>query len=50
MYRELLKQVVKLFETRTPPVDSRETLEIVAFIEGAKKSLDSGGSPVKITI
>ena len=50
IYRELLKQIVKLFETRTSPIDPRETLEIVAFIEAAKKSLDDGGTPVKISL
>ncbi|MFO0908486.1 MAG: Gfo/Idh/MocA family oxidoreductase [Isosphaeraceae bacterium] len=50
IYRELLKQIVSLFETRMPPIDLRETLEIVAFIEGAKTSADSGGAPVEIKI
>ena len=44
IYRELLKQIVKMFETRTLPIDPRETLEIVAFIVAAKKSADAGGS------
>jgi len=48
IYRELLKQIVKLFETRMPPIDLRETLEIVAFIEAAKKSADAGGAPVDV--
>ena len=48
IYRELLKQIVKMFETRTPPIDPRETLEIVAFIEAAKKSADRGGGSVEI--
>ncbi|MFO0950437.1 MAG: Gfo/Idh/MocA family oxidoreductase [Isosphaeraceae bacterium] len=50
IYRELLKQIVKLFETRTPPIDLRETLEIVAFIEAARTSADAGGKPVEIQI
>lgn len=50
IYRELLKQVVSLFETRELPIDLRETLEIVAFIEGAKASADARGAPVTITI
>jgi virulence factor len=50
IYRELLKQIVKLFETRMPPIDLRETLEIVAFIEGAKKSADAGGAPVELKV
>ena len=50
IYRELLKQIVKLFETRQLPIDLRETLEIVAFIEAAKTSADAGGSVVAIKI
>jgi predicted dehydrogenase len=50
IYRELLKQIVKLFETRTPPIDLRETLEIVAFIEAAKASGDAGGTPVEVKV
>ena len=42
IYRELLKQIVAMFETRQLPIDLRETLEIVAFIEAAKKSARSG--------
>ena len=50
IYRELLKQIVAMFETRRPPIDPRETLEIVAFIEAARKSGDSGGTPVDIKV
>lgn len=50
IYRELLKQIVRLFETRQLPIDLRETLEIVAFIEAAKASADSGGGPVDIKV
>lgn len=50
IYRELLKQIVRLFETKEPPIDLRETLEIVAFIEAAKRSADGGGEPVKILL
>ena len=50
IYRELLKRIVSLFETRQLPIDPRETLEIVAFIEAAKKSGDAGGAPMTITV
>ena len=39
-----------MFETRQLPIDLRETLEIVAFIEAAKKSGDAGGAPMTITV
>lgn len=50
IYRELLKRIVSLFETRMPPIDLRETLEIVAFIEAAKKSGDADGAPIDLKV
>lgn len=50
IYRELLKQIVRLFETKEPPIDLRESLEIVAFIEAANRSGDAGGAPVEIEV
>jgi hypothetical protein len=50
IYRELLKQIVRMFETKELPIDPRETLEIVAFIEAAKASADAGGAPVQIKV
>ena len=48
IYRELLKKVVAMFETRMPPIDPRETLEIVAFIEAAARSAGANGEAVEI--
>ena len=42
IYRELLKRVVRMFETGIPPVDIRETLEIIALTEGALRSGPDG--------
>jgi predicted dehydrogenase len=50
IYRELLKQIVKMFETREAPIDPRETLEIVAFMEAALRSADGGGVPVEVKV
>jgi predicted dehydrogenase len=50
IYRELLKQIVSMFTTKEMPIDLRETLEIVAFIEAAKTSLEQGGTPMKIQV
>ena len=50
IYRELLKQIVSLFTTREQPIDPRETLEIVAFIEAARKSSEAGGAAVEIKL
>ena len=50
IYRELLKHIVRMFETKQPPIDPRETLEIVAFIEAARRSADAGGEAVDLQI
>ncbi len=42
IYRELLKRVIAMFETGEPPIDIRETLEIIAFIETALRSAETG--------
>ncbi len=43
IYRELLKQIVQMFETGKPPIDISESVEIVAFIEAAAKSAVNDG-------
>ena len=48
IYRELLKRVVKMFETGKPPIDIRETLEIVAFIEAAIISANRNGECIPL--
>ena len=48
IYRELLKRVVGMFETREAPIDIAESVEIVAFIEAALKSAQSGGEKVAL--
>ena len=44
IYRELLKQIVQMFETGKPPIDISESIEIVAFIEAAAKSAVNDGA------
>ncbi len=43
IYRELLKQIVRMFQTGTPPLDIAETIEIIAFIEAAYQIQDQRG-------
>lgn len=43
IYRELLREVVAMFRTGKAPLEVRETLEIVAFIEAALKSGENHG-------
>jgi virulence factor len=50
IYRELLKQIVALFETGRSPLPVSETLEIVAFIEAALHSGHNHGLPRMISI
>jgi len=47
-YDALLKEVVKYFQTRIPPVTSDETLEIFTFMEAADESKRRGGATVSL--
>jgi predicted dehydrogenase len=48
IYRELLKRIVKMFETGKPPIDISETIEIMAFIEAANLSAKEGGKKISL--
>ena len=48
LYRELLKQIVRTFETGTPCVPVSETVEIIAFINAALESSQKGGAKVEL--
>ena len=48
IYRELLKRIVKMFETGKPPIDIKETLEIIAFIEAAMESARRDGERIAL--
>lgn len=50
IYRELLKQVVKMFQTGQSPLDPAVTLEIVAFIEATSRSASSKGRRTALKI
>jgi hypothetical protein len=47
-YGALVKEIVKFFQTREPPVRPSETLAILAFMEAADQSKRQGGTPVQI--
>ena len=47
-YTPMLREIVKFFETRVPPVPNEETLELFAFMDAAQKSKEQGGRPVKL--
>ena len=50
VYRELLKRMVAMFETRQAPLDINVTIELVAFIEAAMHSAQQGGATVKLAV
>lgn len=45
IYRDLLKAIIGMLETGKSPIDPKETLEIVTFIENARKSQQNHGMP-----
>lgn len=47
-YNSLLVEIAKFFNTGIPPVSSKETLEIIAFMEAADESKKNDGKPVLI--
>lgn len=47
-YAPLVAEIVKFFRTRKPPVESRETLEILAFMEAADESARRSGAEVTL--
>jgi hypothetical protein len=47
-YNPLLVQIIKFFETGEPPVDSKDTLEIYAFMEAADESKRKGGISISM--
>jgi predicted dehydrogenase len=48
IYRELLKQIVRMFQTGKSPLDPKVSLEIVGFIEAARKSGSNHGTVEKV--
>jgi hypothetical protein len=50
IYRELLKKVVEMFQTKKAPVPIAETVEIVAFIEAALKSGNNHGAGETVAV
>jgi hypothetical protein len=47
-YAPLVREIVKFFQTGTPPVALDESLEMFAFMEAADESKRRGGAPVTI--
>jgi hypothetical protein len=49
-YYLLLQQIMGFFESGEPPIDIRETLEIVAFLEAADESRAQGGKVIPLAM
>jgi hypothetical protein len=47
-YAPLVREIIKFFQTGTPPVSAEETIEMFAFMEAADESKRQGGQPVSI--
>jgi len=47
-YANLIVEVIKFFQTRTPPIAPQETIEMFAFMQAADISKERGGIPVSI--
>lgn len=50
IYRELCQQIVKFFQTKTPPVELSTTVEMMAFLEAAMKSAGNHGAGEKLAV
>ena len=47
-YEELVRQIVKFFETKQTPVPNAVTIEIMSFMDAAQRSRDNAGRPAKL--
>ena len=47
-YKPLVEQIVKFFNTRTPPVSNGETIETFEFMDASQRSMASNGAPTKL--
>lgn len=47
-YAPLLREVIRFFQTKVPPVPNSETLEIFAFMDAAQRSKELGGQAVQL--
>ena len=47
-YTPMLREIIKFFQTKTPPVTAAQTLEIYAFMEAAEESQRKGGDSIQL--
>ena len=49
-YRELLKQIVGMCQSRRSPVAGEELVEVIAFQEAANRSMEQDGAPIDVAV
>ena len=47
-YRNLLREIMAMLDSGTPPLAIEETIEIISFIEAAYRSSQNGGAPTRL--
>lgn len=47
-YTPMLREIIKFFQTKQPPVSPKETLEVYAFMEAAEESKSKDGARVTL--
>lgn len=47
-YTPMLREIIKFFQTKQPPVSAKDTLEIYAFMEAAEESKRRGGKSITL--
>jgi len=47
-HTNMLREVIKFFETKTPQITAGQTLEIYGFLEAAERSRQHGGVPISV--
>lgn len=47
-YRNLLREIMAMLDSGTPPLAIAETIEIISFIEAAYRSSQNGGAPTRL--
>ncbi len=48
-YKQLIGQIIQFFDSKVPPVDASETLELFAFMRAADESRKNQGLPISVT-
>ncbi len=49
LYKPLLEEIVRFFQTGKPPIEPNETIAIFKFMDAAQRSKDSGGQTINFS-